>query len=81
MIKIKTIKGKIEADIIGARSLVQKEIIATNIYLTRLLARATSMSFESAALFLMQQSTLANKQAMEDLGIGIDKINEGEDQQ
>lgn len=68
MVKIKTEKGKITADIVGSHELIQKEIIATSIYLTRLLAMSTNMSFDAAALMIMQQSTLAHRQTMDDLG-------------
>lgn len=67
MIKLSVNKGLVKAEIVGKNEVVQGEIIATSIYLTQLMAQARGISFNAASLLIMQQSSLAFNQTMNDI--------------
>lgn len=67
MIKLKVHKGMVSADVGGDDKLVQAEIIMAFVFLTMMAAKSEKISFETAALKIMQQAVLANKQAEDDI--------------
>ena len=67
MIKLLVNKVLVKAEIVGKNEDVQGEIIATSIYLTQLMAQARGISFNAASLLIMQQSSLAFNQTMNDI--------------
>lgn len=62
MIKIEINEPICKAEIGGLPKSVAAEAILANICITEAVAKALHLSFDNAALFIMQQSALAHKQ-------------------
>lgn len=56
MIEIKANKGVVELQSEGATFIITAEAVASNISLIKTIANIQHVSFENAALFLMQES-------------------------
>lgn len=56
MINIKTERGGVETHIEGSPIIITAEAVAANIALTKTIAEIKGISFENAALFILQES-------------------------
>lgn len=70
MITMKINKAHCEVNIEGDTKTISEELIMASVCLINHFAKVTGMSFDAAALFIMQQSTLAHKQTTEQLESG-----------
>ena len=70
MITMKINKTHCEVNIKGDTKTISAETIMASICLIDHFAKVAGTSFDAAALFIMQQSTLAHKQTMEQLESG-----------
>lgn len=58
-------KGKCEINIEAEMKQAIAEVMLANVALTQIISQNMKMSFEAAAMFLFQHTTLAHKQAMD----------------
>lgn len=65
MIKINVDMWHCHVEAGGTSKVVLSEVIMANINLVEVVAKSLNMSFDSAALLIMQQSTLAHNQYMQ----------------
>lgn len=67
MLEIKINKSKTEIAGNGDKKIVVVEAIMGNVVLTKFVASQLNITYEAAALMIMQQGSLANKNAMAQL--------------
>lgn len=60
-------KGKCDIDIKAKDKDAIAEVILANVALTHIISQNMGMSFEAAAMFLFQHTTLAHKQTMDSM--------------